>query len=356
MSTMSVTFTKLFASITESTVWMQPDHTRLVWITMLAMADRRGRVFASIPGLAHRARIDVDLTQSAIKTFLEPDEYSRSPESEGRRILAIDGGWRLVNHDKYRALRDEEAIKESKRKYINTRRAKEVGPIRDYIKRRDGSRCGICARDMDASVAEIDHIIPKILGGPDDLNNYQFSHSACNKKKSACQTGHPPRHSSMPSLHGLHVDKVEKVDTMQRQRQRQRQRADSEVKKRVLRNTPKENDPGVNDPLCATVDWVMFRWNEIEGVKHINEDPPLETKKRIAARISEHPKKAWWDDKFFSRVGASEYLCGKSNVEWKATLDWACGPKNMTKILNDLYLTTQRKADGAGVLLGEESQ
>ena len=125
MYTMSVTFTKLFASITESTVWMQSDHVRLVWITMLAMADRKGRVFASIPGLAHRARVDVDLTKSAIQTFLEPDEYSRSPENEGRRILPIDGGWRLVNHEKYRALRDEEVIKESKRKYINARRAKE---------------------------------------------------------------------------------------------------------------------------------------------------------------------------------------------------------------------------------------
>ncbi len=129
-------------------------------------------------------------------------------------------------------------------------------------------------------------------------------------------------------------------------------------KKRVLRNTPKENDPGVGDPLCATVDWIMFRWNEIEGVKHINEDPPLETKKRIAARIREHPKKAWWDDKFFSRVGASNYLRGKSNVAFRATLDWACGPKSMTKILNDLYLTdlyptTQRKVDGADALLGE---
>ena len=124
---MSVTFTKLFSSITESTVWCEPDRTRLVWITMLAMADRMGRVWASIPGLANRARVPVEDARKAIETFLSPDPDSRTKteECEGRRIEVIDGGWRLINHSKYRAIRDEEAIKEAKRKYINTRRAVE---------------------------------------------------------------------------------------------------------------------------------------------------------------------------------------------------------------------------------------
>jgi hypothetical protein len=122
---MSVTFTKLFSSITESTIWVAPDPHRLCWITMLAMADRQGRVWASIPGLANRARISVDDTRAAIASFLSPDPDSRTKDWEGRRIEEIDGGWRLLNHAKYRAIRDEEAIKEAKRKYINTRRAVE---------------------------------------------------------------------------------------------------------------------------------------------------------------------------------------------------------------------------------------
>lgn len=122
---MSVTFTKLFSSITESTVWCEPDRTRLAWITMLAMADSRGRVWGSVPGLANRARIPVDDMRVAIMTFLEPDADSRSKECDGRRIEEIDGGWRLINYEKYRSIRDEESIKESKRKYINARREKE---------------------------------------------------------------------------------------------------------------------------------------------------------------------------------------------------------------------------------------
>ena len=92
---------------------------------MLAMADQHGRVWASIPGLANRARVPLEDTQAALNAFLSPDPYSRTPDHEGRRIESIDGGWRLLNHEKYRAIRDEESVKESKRNYINARRAAE---------------------------------------------------------------------------------------------------------------------------------------------------------------------------------------------------------------------------------------
>ena len=122
---MSMTFTKLFSSITESTIWSEDHPTRLTWITMLAMADRRGRVWASIPGLANRARVTLEEVEAALQKLLSSDKYSRTSEFEGRRIEPIDGGWRLLNHEKYRSIRDEETVKETKRNYINKRRANE---------------------------------------------------------------------------------------------------------------------------------------------------------------------------------------------------------------------------------------
>jgi hypothetical protein len=92
---------------------------------MLAMADRKGRVWASIPGLANRSRVSVESAQKAINKFLGPDPFSRTPDHEGRRIEVIDGGWRLLNYQKYRDVRDEESVKESKRRYISNRRASE---------------------------------------------------------------------------------------------------------------------------------------------------------------------------------------------------------------------------------------
>lgn len=119
---MSITFTKLFSSITESTVWCEPDATRLVWITMLAMSDRKGRVWASVPGLASRARVDIDACRKALQCFLAPDPDSRTKEYEGRRIEEIDGGWRLLNHAKYVAIRDEEDRKGYQREWVKGKR------------------------------------------------------------------------------------------------------------------------------------------------------------------------------------------------------------------------------------------
>lgn len=114
---MPETFTKLFGSILASTVWQEPDATRLTWITMLAMADKEGLVSASVPGLAHMARVSVPQCEEALRTFLAPDPYSRTPDHDGRRIEADAGGWRLLNHAMYRAIRDSEDRREYQRQW-----------------------------------------------------------------------------------------------------------------------------------------------------------------------------------------------------------------------------------------------
>lgn len=99
---MSDGYTKLFASILDSSIWFEENPTRLVWITMLAMANRDGLVGAAVPGLAARARVTIAECEAAIAKFLAPDPYSRSAEHEGRRIERVDGGWRLLNARKHR--------------------------------------------------------------------------------------------------------------------------------------------------------------------------------------------------------------------------------------------------------------
>lgn len=123
---MGASFTKLFSSITESTVWGESHATRIVWITMLAMADRRGRIAASIPGLANRARVTLEEAEHALGRFLAPDKYSRTPDNDGRRIEPIDGGWKLLNYEKYREMRDHEARLEYQREWDRTHRSKSA--------------------------------------------------------------------------------------------------------------------------------------------------------------------------------------------------------------------------------------
>ncbi|MBG85372.1 MAG: hypothetical protein CMO80_00525 [Verrucomicrobiales bacterium] len=73
-----------------------------MWITMLALADQDGVVHASVPGLARVAGVTNDSTEEAIERFTNPDPHSRTIGHEGRRIVAVDGGWKLVNHAAYR--------------------------------------------------------------------------------------------------------------------------------------------------------------------------------------------------------------------------------------------------------------
>jgi hypothetical protein len=91
---------------------MEPTATKVVWITLLAMCNRDGVIEAAIPSLAKTAGVSMDECTTALETFLAPDPYSRSKEHEGRRIEAVDGGWRLLNYFKYRAKMNPEEVKE----------------------------------------------------------------------------------------------------------------------------------------------------------------------------------------------------------------------------------------------------
>lgn len=95
-------YTKLFGSIIASTIWREDKETKIVWITMLAMANKHGVVEASIPGLADMARVTLREVQGALAKLSAPDEFSRTRDHDGRRIKEIDGGWLILNHAKYR--------------------------------------------------------------------------------------------------------------------------------------------------------------------------------------------------------------------------------------------------------------
>ena len=118
-----MSFTKLFSSITESTVWRESSDVRIVWITLLAMADQNGRVFASIPGLAGRAQVSVEVTEQALGKFLAPDKYSRTKDYDGRRIAEIDGGWELLTYAKHRDKYHEDGRHTYMRELMRQRRA-----------------------------------------------------------------------------------------------------------------------------------------------------------------------------------------------------------------------------------------
>lgn len=105
---MAASYTKLFSSLVTSTVWMEDNETRILWITMLALADKNGEVQGSIPGLARIAGISIEGCRASLAKFLSPDKDSRTKEDEGRRVIEIEGGWHLLNYSKYRRMASKE--------------------------------------------------------------------------------------------------------------------------------------------------------------------------------------------------------------------------------------------------------
>lgn len=95
-------YTKLFGSILDSSIWREPDTTRLVWLTLMAMADRDGIVDASIDGIADRAKVRLEAAEGAMACFMAPDPKSKNPANKGRRVERTTEGYRLLNYDFYR--------------------------------------------------------------------------------------------------------------------------------------------------------------------------------------------------------------------------------------------------------------
>jgi hypothetical protein len=144
-------FTKLFSSITASTIWCEDHATRIVWVTMLAMADRDGYVAASVPGLAAIARVTLEEVEAALEKFRSPDRYSRSREHEGRRIADVDGGWMLLNYSKYREERDAEERREKNARYQRAHRARKQSSAKHYS---SASEPYASAKNADVSKSE----------------------------------------------------------------------------------------------------------------------------------------------------------------------------------------------------------
>lgn len=121
-------YAKIFSSLYQGTLRGRSNEI-LVFTNLLAHCDKEGYVDKHFRAIAEETGICQDDVKSAIAILEQPDEESRSPEAEGRRIVRIDDhrawGWQVVNFLKYRGIRDEEARRETWRKSTAKRRARQ---------------------------------------------------------------------------------------------------------------------------------------------------------------------------------------------------------------------------------------
>lgn len=122
-------FVKIYGHIVKSSIWREAQSTRLLWITMLVMADANGYVRASVANLADEARISRPECDAALRVLESPDPDDRSGVNEGRRITRMQGGWHIENFRAYRELRTEKQMQVAERVKRHRERLKGQGTL-----------------------------------------------------------------------------------------------------------------------------------------------------------------------------------------------------------------------------------
>jgi hypothetical protein len=118
-------YNKLFTKILDSSIWLEPLATRVVWLTFIAAMDEDGFVaFASPANAARRANVTLPEADEAIKVLEGPDSNSSDSANDGRRIERVPGGWVVLNAGKYRELVTREVAKQKTRERVAKFRAK----------------------------------------------------------------------------------------------------------------------------------------------------------------------------------------------------------------------------------------
>lgn len=121
-------YNKLFTKILDSSIWLEPVTTRIVWITLLAAMDEDGYAhFSAIENLANRARVTVTECNAAVEALMAPDQNSADPEFDGRRIERVHGGFIILNAVKYRSIFSNATRREQTRLRVRKFREKQAG-------------------------------------------------------------------------------------------------------------------------------------------------------------------------------------------------------------------------------------
>jgi hypothetical protein len=169
-----VGYTKLHSLILDSSVWQEDAGTRLVWITLLAMADQDGVVNASVGGLAHRARVSREECERALEVLAGPDPDSRDGTT-GERIEKVVGGWLLLNHANYRERQTSQQAAVAERVRRHREAKKESGALQsvtdDNVTRGNAPETPAASASASASEKKKGaRARPRVADRPDDVD------------------------------------------------------------------------------------------------------------------------------------------------------------------------------------------
>ena len=120
-------YNKLFTKILDSSIWLEPDTTRIVWITMIAAMDEEGFVSMKTPqNVANRALISLPAALTALHTLENEDPADLECPHRGRRLERVSDGWMVLKANEYREIVSRSISKKLNRDRVANYRARRA--------------------------------------------------------------------------------------------------------------------------------------------------------------------------------------------------------------------------------------
>ena len=158
-------YAKIFTQIFDSSV-NEDCHVRWVFEDMMKLADVNGVVDMTHEAIARRTNAPLDIVKKGIERLEMPDDSSRNPDYEGRRIVRLDEhrswGWWIVNYEYYRNLASEEQKRARTRERVRKFRQKSVTPCNADVTRANGvyQKCNAKKKEMEKHKEKEEAIAP----------------------------------------------------------------------------------------------------------------------------------------------------------------------------------------------------
>ena len=347
-------FVKLDCGILNSTLWVNREQREL-FITALLMAHPfeitepiqqievrtleytdfvippgwYGFVPAAGVGIIRRAQADETLGLLALEALGAPDKESRSPEFEGRRLVRIDGGYLILNFQKYRE-KDYSASERSKR-YRERKISKaktDTTAFCDEWQALVSYYCGLCAYCGKAPWVDIDHILPTSKGGLHDIKNVVPACKSCNSSKKDSVDFDKWRPIK------AHPFSVTRDDCLQRVTTRSVTQAEAEVEV-IDQETCRTGKP--DSTHCPHEDIVKLYHQELPELNQVR--VWSDARKSLLARSwkadKERQSLEWWKS-YFAYVKTNPFLMGQK-TDFQADLEFLVKPANVIKVIEGKY-------------------
>ncbi len=125
---MPAMYAKIFLKIFDSSI-AEDWRCRIVFQDILILANRDGVVDMTHEAIARRTNVPIELVRESILKLESPDPKSNTPDDEGRRLERLDGhrdwGWRIINYERYRVIKNSEEMRAATRERVARWRAEQ---------------------------------------------------------------------------------------------------------------------------------------------------------------------------------------------------------------------------------------